>query len=100
MEQPQGPEPLIQSLEMVNICHKLVNNIHNQPSVILKKVMEILLIVRVQLRDQQISDGKFRIIYLTVLHQDLLEMLLNKRVELKQIHNTLDPNFLELTQYH
>ena len=69
---------------------------------ILKKVMEILLIVRVQLRDQQISDGKFRIriYYLAMLHQDLLEMLLNKWMELKQIHNTLDPHFLELTKYH
>ena len=100
MEQPQGSEPLIQSVEMVNVGHKLVNNIHDQPSVILKKVMEILLIVRVQLRDQQISDGKFEMIYLAVLHQDLLEMLLDKWMELKQINNTLDSNFLELRQNH
>ena len=38
--------------------------------------------------------------YLAVLHKYSLEMLLDKWMELKQINNTLDSNFLELRQNH
>ena len=34
--------------------------------------------------------------YLAVLHQYSSKMLLDKRMELKKVHNTLDTNFLEL----
>ena len=50
MEQAQGPEALIHHLQVVNIGHQLMNHIHHQPGVILKKVMEVLLIGQVQLR--------------------------------------------------
>ena len=34
--------------------------------------------------------------YLAVLHKYSLEMLLDKGMELKKVHNTLDTNFLKL----
>ena len=50
MEHPQGPEPLIDRLQVVNVGHQLVHHIHHKSGMILEKVMEILLIVWVQLR--------------------------------------------------
>ena len=47
---------------------------------------------------RQISNEKFGNKYLAVLHQYSSEMLLDKGMELKKVHNTLDTNFLELTQ--